>query len=100
MCHEQNMKRSDIKGPFTMKEVSTRSNSAALAGLLCLGLCATGIGQQPPGRAPRQGKLPIDRTPADRMQDRYYQLKEAENEWIPYSIFVPKGYDSSKKWPV
>jgi len=41
-----------------------------------------------------------DRLASDFIQDRYYSFKEAGGLWMPYSIFVPRNYDESKKWPL
>ena len=45
-------------------------------------------------------QLAKDRLASDFIQDRVYRFKEAGDLWVPYSIFVPRNYDKSKKWPL
>jgi poly(3-hydroxybutyrate) depolymerase len=45
-------------------------------------------------------QLAKDRLASDFIQDRVYRFKEAGDLWLPYSIFVPRNYDKSKKWPL
>jgi hypothetical protein len=45
-------------------------------------------------------QLAKDRLASDFIQDRYYRFKEADGLWMPYSIFVPRNYDKSKKYPL
>ncbi len=54
----------------------------------------------PPGSAAGFLQLAKDRLASDFIQDRYYRFKEAGDLWMPYSIFVPRNYDKSKKWPL
>lgn len=42
----------------------------------------------------------IDRLASDFIQDRYYRFNEAGGLWMPYSIFAPRNYDKSKKYPL
>lgn len=52
------------------------------------------------GSAAGFAQLAKDRLASDFIQDRFYQFKEADNLWQPYSIFVPRDYDKSKKYPL
>src|SRR5256885_14053618 len=54
----------------------------------------------PPGSAAGFQQLAKDRLASDFIQDRVYRFKEAGDLWQPYSIFVPRNYDKSKKWPL
>lgn len=54
----------------------------------------------PSGSAAGFAQLLIDRLASDFIQDRVYQFKEADGLWTPYSIFVPRNYDKTKKWPL
>lgn len=54
----------------------------------------------PSGTAAGFQQLAKDRLASDFIQDRYYRFKEAGDLWQPYSIFVPRNYDKSKKYPL
>jgi predicted peptidase len=58
------------------------------------------LAQSPPATPRPPIEQLIDRLPPERIQDRHYQFKEANNLWMPYSLFVPKGYDAARKWPL
>jgi poly(3-hydroxybutyrate) depolymerase len=76
--------------------MSSRTRIAPLARLAtCLvlgGLTALAGAQQPPQKD-------TDKKPADRIEKRTYEFKEAGKE-MEYALFVPSGYDKAKKAPL
>ena len=52
-------------------------------------------------RVPPEGRNYVKPSPnVDRIQDRKYKFVENDNKEMDYSVFVPKGYDPAKKWPL
>lgn len=64
-----------------------------LAACLLLSGLATWAGAQPPQQKDTSKK------PADRIERRTYEFKEAGKE-MEYALFVPSGYDKAKKAPL
>ena len=62
-----------------------------LAACLLLSGLATWAGAQPPQQKDTSKK------PADRIERRTYEFKEAGKE-MEYALFVPSGYDKAKKY--
>ena len=96
-----------MKTPLRYSIISTTSTFA-----LCLLLAAQSASAQNPAPTPSRPvigsptaaagfqQLAKDRLASDFIQERVYKFKEAGDLWQPYSIFVPRNYDKTKKWPL